>query len=59
MSDSSGARRRETIKDYVDANSKSTLIALLVALCLGLVYWPLIALVWLGCVLLAPYQVRA
>ena len=39
-------------------NPKSTLIALLVAFCLGLVYWPLIALVWLGCVVMAPYQVR-
>ena len=38
---------------------RNALIALLVTVCLGLIYWPLIALVWLGCVVLAPSQVRA
>lgn len=75
-------RRREKIKDYVAANSKSpfigvlyallygpfgciytnpkaTLVAVFVAVGLGLVYWPLIAVVWLGCVVMAPFQVRA
>lgn len=38
---------------------RNALIALFIAICLWLVYWPLIALVWLGCVVLAPSQVRA
>ena len=40
-------------------NPWSTVIALLVALGLGLIYWPLIALVWVGCMVMAPFQVRA
>lgn len=38
---------------------RNALIALFIAACLGLIYWPLIALVWLGCVIIAPSQVRA
>ncbi len=38
---------------------RNAFVALLIAVCLGLIYWPLIALVWLGCVIIAPYQVRA
>ena len=38
---------------------QNALIALFMAVCLGLIYWPLIALVWLGCVIIAPFQVRA
>jgi hypothetical protein len=41
------------------ASPKSAFIALLAAVALGLIYWPLIGLVWLGCVVIAPYQVRA
>jgi hypothetical protein len=75
-------RRREKIKEYVEARSKSpvagtlyaliygpfgciytnpkaTFIAVLVAITLGMVYWPLIFVVWLGCVVMAPFQVRA
>ena len=37
---------------------KSTVIALMVAVALGLVYWPLIAVVWVACVLVAPFQLR-
>ena len=82
MEDMEKARRREKIRDYIDASSKSTtagviytlifgpfgcmytnpwstVIALFVAVGLGLIYWPLIALVWLGCVVMAPFQVRA
>lgn len=40
-------------------NPKSTVIALVVGVALGLVYLPLIAVVWLACVAMAPYQVRA
>lgn len=40
-------------------NPTSTVIALIVAIGLGLIYWPLIGLVWLGCVVMAPFQVRA
>ena len=82
MEDTGKRLRREKIKDFIDANSKSpttgvicaffygpfgciytnpwnTVIALLVAIALGLIYWPLIALVWIGCVFMAPFQVRA
>jgi hypothetical protein len=38
---------------------QTALIALFVALAVGLIYWPLIGLVWLGCVLIAPFHVRA
>ena len=41
------------------ASPWSSLVALFVAVCLGLVYWPLIGLVWLGCMVMAPFQVRA
>ncbi|MCB1798565.1 MAG: hypothetical protein KDI67_06755 [Gammaproteobacteria bacterium] len=37
---------------------KSTVIALLAAVALGLVYWPLIAVVWVACVIVAPFQVK-
>ena len=37
----------------------SAAIGLLIAVALGFVYWPLIAVVWIGCVILAPFQVRA
>lgn len=40
-------------------NPSSAVIALLVALALGLIHWPLIGLVWVACVIMAPYQVRA
>ena len=40
-------------------NPASTVIALIVAFGLGLIYWPLVALVWVGCVIMAPFQVRA
>jgi hypothetical protein len=81
MEDLGKSRRREKIKDYIDASRKSpvagviyalffgpfgcsytnpwsTVIALVVAIGLGLIYWPLIALVWVGCMILAPFQVR-
>ena len=38
---------------------RSAVVALLAAIALGLVYWPLIGLVWIGCAILAPFQVRA
>lgn len=40
-------------------NPKSTILALLVAAAVGIIYLPLIALVWLACVISAPFQVRA
>ena len=40
-------------------NPKSTVIALIAAVALGLVYRPLIAVVWVTCVLVAPFQVKA
>ena len=40
-------------------NPKSTVIAVIAAVALGLVYWPLIAVVWVTCVLVAPFQVKA
>lgn len=40
-------------------NPKSTVIALIAVVALGLVYWPLIAVVWVTCVLVAPFQVKA
>jgi hypothetical protein len=40
-------------------NPKSTLLALLVGVAAGLIYLPLIAVVWLACVATAPFQVRA
>ena len=40
-------------------NPRNTVIALFVAIALGLIYWPLIALVWIACVVMAPFQVRA
>jgi hypothetical protein len=73
--------RRQKVRDFIDANSKSPLAgaiyaliygpfglvyvnpklaitALLCAVALGFVYWPLIGLLWLACVVAAPYQVR-
>ncbi|MDJ0741123.1 MAG: hypothetical protein QNJ91_15515 [Gammaproteobacteria bacterium] len=38
---------------------KVTVIGVLAAIAAGLIYWPLIAAVWLSCVLLAPFRVRA
>ena len=81
MEDEDKKRRREKIKDYIEASSKSplvgviyalvfgpfgciytnpwsTLIGVFIAICLGLIYWPLIALVWVGCMIMAPFQVR-
>ena len=75
-------KRRERVRDFIDANCKSpllgalyalvfgpfgliytrpsnTLIALLLAVGAGMVYWPLVGLVWLGGVVVAPFQVRA
>ena len=34
-------------------------LALIATIALGLVYWPLIALVWIGCAILAPFHVRS
>lgn len=82
MEDPTRSRRKEKIRDYVDANSKSkwmaviyaliygpfgciytnpksTVIALVVAASLAVIYWPLIGLVWLACVIVAPFQVKA
>ena len=82
MKTNNKAIRREKIRDFVDANSKSqitgaiytliygplgflysnpklALLTLLVAIGLGIVYWPLIGVVWIACVILAPFQVRA
>jgi len=82
MEDAVKSRRRQKIKDYIDATSKSpvagviyalffgplgcayanprsTVVALLLAVAVGLIYWPLIALIWIGCVVMAPFQVRA
>ena len=39
-------------------NPWATLLGLSLAVSLGLIYWPLIALVWVGCMILAPFQVR-
>jgi hypothetical protein len=41
------------------ANPWSTVVALFLAVAVGLIFWPLIALVWIGCVVVAPFQVRA
>lgn len=41
------------------SSPKSTFFALIAAVALGLTYPPLIAVVWLACVLMAPSQVRA
>lgn len=41
------------------ANPASALVALLLAIAAGLVYWPLIGAIWLACVVIAPYQVRS
>lgn len=40
-------------------NPRNTVIALFVAVGLGLIYWPLIALVWVSCMVMAPFQVQA
>lgn len=37
---------------------KNAVFGLLAAAAVGLIYWPLIGLVWLGCVVAAPFQVR-
>lgn len=81
MDEKARERRRARIRDYIDANRKSpvtavictviygplgciytdpksAVIALLVAVALGLVYWPLVGLVWVGCIIAAPFQVR-
>jgi hypothetical protein len=81
MQETERHRRREKVREYIDANRKSpvagaifaliwgpfgciysnpmsTVFALLAALALGLIYWPLIGLVWIACVVLAPFQVR-
>jgi hypothetical protein len=82
MDENKKKQRRQKIRDFIDANSKSpvtgavyaliygpfgliytnpgrALVAVLVAVAAGLAYWPLIGLVWLGCVVMAPYQVRS
>ena len=35
----------------------SAVIALFIVVALGLIYWPLIALMWVACMILAPLQV--
>lgn len=39
-------------------NPWNTVIALVIAIGLGLIYWPLIGLVWVGCMIMVPFQVR-
>ena len=36
----------EKIQDAIDPSSKSPVITLFIAVALGLIYWPLIARVW-------------
>ncbi len=38
---------------------RGAVVAIFLAVALGIVYLPLIALVWIGCILMAPLQVRA
>jgi hypothetical protein len=40
-------------------NPTSTAIALLICGMLAVLYWPAIAVVWLTCVAMAPFQVKA
>ena len=81
MHENDRQQRRQKVRDFIDANSKSpttgaiyaliygplgliyvspklAMGALFVATALGLVYWPLIGLPWLACVVAASYQVR-
>ncbi len=82
MKNNDNAARRERIRDFVDANSKSpvtgaiytliygplgliysnpklAVLALFVAIALGFVYWPLLGVFWIACIVLAPLQVKA
>lgn len=76
------SERRQKIRDFIEANSKSqttgalyaliygpfgllysntklTFLCIVLAIGLGIVYWPLIGLLWMACVILAPFQVRS
>lgn len=82
MDNKKRSERRQKIRDFIEANSKSpttgaiyaliygpfgliysnpklTFLFIVLAIGLGIVYWPLIGLLWLTCVVLAPFQVRA
>lgn len=41
------------------SNPRLAIVALLLGVAAGLIYWPLVAVVWVGCVVIAPYQVRS
>ncbi|MCG6966253.1 MAG: hypothetical protein LJE59_07070 [Chromatiaceae bacterium] len=41
------------------ANPEIAVLAVVVTVFLGLIYWPLIGLAWVACVVMAPFQVRA
>ena len=43
----------------VYTDPRAAVVAIFVAVALGIVYLPLIGLVWIGCILMAPLQVRA
>ncbi len=81
MDNKKRSERRQKIRDFIDANSKSqttgalyaliygpfgllysnpklAFLFLVAAIGLGFVYWPLIGLLWLICLILAPFQVR-
>lgn len=38
---------------------RNSLFGVLAAMFVGLIYWPLIAIVWLACIFMAPFQVKA
>ena len=44
---------------FIYSNPKLAVLALLIAIVLGVVYWPLIGVLSIMCVVLAPFQVRA
>ena len=57
ISESDG--RRSILGRLLYTNPWNTLIGLFIAIGLGLIYWPLIGLVWIACMVMAPFQVRA